>query len=140
MEHDSARRPTAAALFRSAWDTLIGVLGTQATAVLMRRAALARAHERGAEPDRGLVVVREDLVYTYLVPRSWESACPKALEEVRELLAGDLIPLLEELTGPVAVNLLLSGLPPDERRRISLRRGGRSPRWAGDSADSEEEP
>jgi hypothetical protein len=86
-----------AALFTLLWDTLAALLGTSATAALLRRAA------RGAEgrcPELAtLSIVREDLDYRYTVPAAIGAT------GLRELVK-ELRPLLFEMTGGVVIGHL----------------------------------
>src|SRR5689334_877824 len=92
-----------AALFALLWDGLADVIGTAATAALLRRAVKGAT---GRCPELvELVIVRENLEYRYAVPSAWNDrggATPVALRE----LAHELRPLLVELTGFVVVRHL----------------------------------
>jgi hypothetical protein len=93
----------AAALFALVWDALADLLGTAATATLVRRAA-RRATPRCLELAE-LTVVRNELDYEYEVPAVWQdqaAGTPFALVALVE----ELWPLLVELTGAVAVRHL----------------------------------
>lgn len=123
---------TPASLFERAWNALSGVLGRQTTAVVMRRATRSAAGERaaaeGAADEREAAegsagrpaVIREDLEYTYALPPSWQRDDASGREELRRLFAIHVLPLLEELLGPLGPRLLLDALPEGERRRVSL--------------------
>jgi len=89
-------------LFRALWNGLAELLGTAATAALVGRAA-RRALPRSQEL-RDLAIERVDGEFQYVVPRSFdrEEGPPAALRE----LAGELQPLLEEMTGGIAVRHL----------------------------------
>ncbi len=91
---------SAEALFRVLWDALVSLLGTTATATLLRRAV-----RRAAPRIPGLAEVRirqEGLEYTYALPASWrDPADAAALTALRHLVAEELEPLLRELTGGV---------------------------------------
>lgn len=140
MTRDS-EPPTAAALFRAIWDGLCGVLGTQTTAVIMRRAAASSRARRG-DPDARPApsVVRQDFEYTYALPRAWERQDPDALEDMRRLIARELRPILEELMGPIGLRLLGDALPGSERHRLLLRsEGGELPSAAQRRAGGEGE-
>jgi hypothetical protein len=95
--------PSVAALFTLIWDALADVLGTAATATLLRRAA-RRAAPRCAELTE-LAVVREKLEYRYTLPSAWADGAGGTPLALRELVA-ELRPLLVELTGPVVVRRL----------------------------------
>jgi hypothetical protein len=94
---------TSAALFDLLWETLSEVLGSGATAALLRRAG-KRAASR--EPELGeLAIYRECLDHKYTVPRAWQEDwedTPRALHE----LVRELRPLLVELTGTVMIRRL----------------------------------
>jgi hypothetical protein len=92
-----------AALFTLIWDALADVLGTAATATLLRRAA-GRAAPRCAELTE-LAIVREKLEYRYTLPSAWADGAGGTPLALRELVA-ELWPLLVELTGPVVVRRL----------------------------------
>ena len=98
---------TTAAVFQTIWNALASVLGTQATATLLRRAARGAAHGR---PDlqglKGFVIIREELEYKYVLPPSWRENHAESWSALRYLVEEQLVPLLTELTGPVGVRLL----------------------------------
>ncbi len=95
---------TAFALFDLLWGTLADVLGTAATAVLLRRAA-NRATSR--DPAlHGLLIQREAIGYTYVVPSAWQEHGKIVPEVALCELARELRPLLVELTGSVVVQRL----------------------------------
>jgi hypothetical protein len=97
----------AALVFASIWEGLADVLGTAATATLVRRAVKeARASSPGLD---GLQVTRDRFEYRYVLPQSWSADSVAAQKDLR-LVARRLTPLLTELTGPVVVNRL-RGLP-----------------------------
>jgi hypothetical protein len=101
---------SAAALFKLLWEGLADVLGTAATAVLVRRAA-RRAAARNPELAE-LAISREKLEYRFTLPRAWteraDAAAAIATADALALreLVGELRPLLVELTGPVVVRRL----------------------------------
>ena len=106
------KRPTAspagaelsvAALFTLLWEALADVLGTAATATLLRRAA-RRASPRYPELTE-LAISREKLEYRYTLPPAWAGRADGTPLALRELV-GELRPLLVELTGPVVVRRL----------------------------------
>ena len=92
-----------AALFTLLWDALADVLGTAATATLLRRAA-QRAAPRCPELNE-VVISREKLAYRYTLPPAWADGAEGTPLALRELVA-ELRPLLVELTGPVVVRRL----------------------------------
>ncbi len=92
-----------AALFTLLWEALADVLGTAATAMLLRRAA-RRAAPRCPELSE-LAILREKLEYRYTLPPAWAAGTDGTPLALRELVA-ELRPLLVELTGPVVVRRL----------------------------------
>jgi hypothetical protein len=94
---------SAAAVFELLWETLADILGTAATATLLRRAARAAA-QRFPELDE-LAVAKEGLEYRHKVPESWKDSVdgmrPAFCELVRQLR-----PLLIELTGSIVIRRL----------------------------------
>jgi hypothetical protein len=113
----AADEPCAARAFALVWTTLVGVLGTAATATMLRRAARAATRKRPDLEDlQGFEIVRERLEYRVVLPPSWNGGCDGCLEALGYLLREELCPLLEELTGPVVVSLL--------RRQPDLQRHG----------------
>lgn len=90
-------RGESAALFAILWDTLADVLGTSATAALLRRAARGAT---GRCPElAALGIVREELEYRYTVPAAVTTTA------LRELVV-ELRPLLVEMTGPIVIGHL----------------------------------
>lgn len=110
---------TAVALFEALWNALASVLGTPATATLLRRAVRGAASSR---PDlqglKGLAVFREELEYRYVLPRSWQQESTEALGALKYLVEEQLAPLLTELTGPIGIRLL-ERIPELERHGIA---------------------
>jgi hypothetical protein len=92
---------SAAALFAILWDVLAEMLGTAATAAIVRRAA-ARARAVSAELVE-LDIVRENLEYRYTLPRAWSQ---QADSIALRLLASEIGKLLLELTGTVVIRRL----------------------------------
>ena len=92
-----------AALFAILWEALADLLGTAATATLLRRAA-RRAAFRCPELSR-LLIVRERLEYSYSVDPAWSERQATVPLALRELLA-ELRPLLVEMTGQIVVRHL----------------------------------
>ncbi len=91
-----------AALFSLVWETLADLLGTAATAVLLRRAARRAV---GASPELAeLEISVRELEYRYTVPPAWTEGTetPSALQA----LVAELLPLLFELTGRIAIRRL----------------------------------
>jgi hypothetical protein len=99
------RSVAAADLFRQLWDEVVDLVGTAATAALLRR-ALKRASAKRPELA-GVVLRREGLEYAWALPAAWHD--PKrrdAVEHLRRLVRDDLHPLFRELTGLVIVRRL----------------------------------
>lgn len=94
--------PTTAALFGLLWDDLADVIGSSATATLLRRAA---KHGAGHRPElRELVIHRPAFEYEYILPDAWadDGRGHDALVE----LVRTLVPLLQELTGSIVIRRL----------------------------------
>lgn len=91
---------TAAALFQRLWDELVGLIGTPATAALMRR-GLKRAAARSPQVPMP-TVKRDGIEYAYVMPAGWDDPARwDAIEDLSHLVRQDLDPLFRELTGPV---------------------------------------
>lgn len=106
MESSNAGDPraTAGELFELLWDNLADLMGTGATATLLRRAA---KHAAARDPALGgLVIERDGLQYRYELPEAWRRARDDLALAGLRALACALRPLLLELTGPVVVNRL----------------------------------
>ena len=101
---DDMGQPTPGVLFELLWETMTDVLGTAATATLLRRAlkrAISRHHDLS-----GLVIERNGFGYEYRLPDAWlEARGGQTLHGLEELVK-DLQPLLEEMTGPVLARRL----------------------------------
>ena len=91
------------ALFTVLWDALADLLGTAATATLLKRAA-RRASARSPELSK-LAIERKDLGYRYTCPPAWSETLPSSLAALRDLV-GELRPLLIEMTGQLVVRHL----------------------------------
>ncbi len=87
---------TTAAVFDLLWESLADLLGTAATAVLLRRARKRAASRYLALHD--LVITREGLDYTYSVPRAWQEQEEGSADASLQELIVELRPLLIELT------------------------------------------
>lgn len=88
-------------ILTAVWESMAEVLGTAATATLVRRAAI-RATERVPELAK-LEINRTDLIRYYRVPDTWCTAAePSAYREL-DALFEDLRPLLIRLTGQILV-------------------------------------
>ena len=108
---------TAYDLFALTWITLADLLGTAATATVLRRAARRATIE--APELQELVIKREGLEYTYEVPESWRQAQHyQSLAALRALM-DDLGPLLVDLTGSVVVSRLEQLVPLREQGVLS---------------------
>jgi hypothetical protein len=91
------------ALFTILWDALADLLGTAATATLLKRAA-RRAVARSPELIE-LAIRRDGLGYSYTCPSSWSGNSSGTPPALRELIA-ELRPLLIEMTGQIVVQHL----------------------------------
>jgi hypothetical protein len=99
------RGATAAELFRLLWDEVADLIGTAATAALLRR-ALKRASAKQPELA-ALVLKREGLEYEWVLPGAWHDLDGRdAVRHLRRLVREDLDPLFRELTGPVIARRL----------------------------------
>lgn len=92
-----------AGLFGLLWESLADVLGTAATATLLRRAAQRAALRRPELAE--LAIARSHLEYRYTLPPAWEGHEDGAIVALRDLV-GELRPLLVEMTGQVVVRHL----------------------------------
>jgi hypothetical protein len=95
---------SAAELFDVLWETLADVLGTAATATLVRR-AIHKAAARIAWPEP-VVVTRSGPEYTYRLPGAWKQPGNDESVDGFRVLAAELRVLLVELTGPVVITRL----------------------------------
>ena len=105
--------PTAEALFALLWNGLVDVLGSSATATLVRRAA-----KHGARKDQRLqqlVIQRPTFEYEYIVPQEWKVDAQG--RDALLVLVRALCPLLEELTGGIVIHRL-SAIPELVRARL----------------------
>ena len=108
---------SAAEVFDVLWESLADVLGTAATATLLRRAIKRAASQTSwSEP---VTVARNGLDYEYRLPETWkQSGNGEAIGALRAV-AAELRVLLVELTGPVVVRRL-SRLAPLLKLRIDF--------------------
>lgn len=111
---------TAASLFEGVWEAMADVLGTAATATLMRR-AIKRAMPRAPVLD-ALMVRRVGFEYSYTLPERWRRSDPDPVSALR-ILAQELTPLLVELTGPVVIRRL-NAHPELKRCKLSFQERG----------------
>ncbi|NTX17070.1 hypothetical protein HUA74_23290 [Myxococcus sp. CA051A] len=104
----------AAVLFEVLWSALADLLGTPATATLIRRSL---KHAARTVPElQGISVSRERFEYHLFLPPEWKAGTAGTLDGLREV-ARELQPLLRELTGPVVLRRL-RGIPEIERCRL----------------------
>jgi hypothetical protein len=101
-------------LFELIWVALVDLLGSAATATLIRR-SLKRAAERVPGLD-GISISRERFEYRYVLPPGWKDNAAGGLDGLREV-ARELQPLLLELTGSVVLHRL-RGIPELEQCRV----------------------
>jgi hypothetical protein len=95
---------SAAELFELLWESLADVLGTAATATLLRRAIKqAASHTSWSEP---VIVARNGPDYEYRLPDTWKQPANEEAFGALRLVAAELRVLLVELTGPVVVRRL----------------------------------
>jgi len=93
-----------AELFDLLWESLADVLGTAATATLLRRAIKrAASHTSWSEP---VIVARNGLDYEYRLPETWKQPGNEEALGALRVVAAELRVLLVELTGPVVVRRL----------------------------------
>jgi hypothetical protein len=92
-------------LFAIVWDTIADVIGTAATATLVRRSA-KRMIERNQHLEC-VAVNRDGIDFQYTVPERWRSSRGEGLSALRAL-ALELSPLLVQLTGPVLIRRLVA--------------------------------
>jgi hypothetical protein len=105
------------ALFELMWTALVDLLGSAATATLLRRSVKRAASQVPELAD--LTIKREGLEYCYVLPPAWkERANGTALSGLHEV-ARELEPLLVELTGLVVIQRL-RGIPELKRCRVFL--------------------
>ena len=96
-------RVAPAHVFAGLWDALADILGTAATATLLRRALVRAAGQPGLND---ITIAREDLTYTYHLPTSWADPQSAASHAALGALAVQLRTLLVELTGDVVLGRL----------------------------------
>jgi len=108
MEH-SGGDPTAAALFGLLWETMAEVLGTTATAVLVRRAARrATAHWPVLQQ---LVIHQDGLAYQFRVPETWQEGSNSEEMAALRALGQEVCHLLHVMTGAVVIRRLARVMP-----------------------------
>jgi hypothetical protein len=90
-------------IFVVLWAVLVDILGSPATAALLRRSAKRRL---GDFPELGeLAIKRQGFEYAYAVPEDWKHANERSNAALQALVK-DLSALLLELTGPVVLHRL----------------------------------
>jgi hypothetical protein len=90
----------AADLFGLLWTTLSELVGSAATATLLRR-SVKGVTSRRIELE-GFLIRRVGLEYRYVLPPGWTDFSEATLETLRAVIA-ELCPILTEMTGPVAL-------------------------------------
>jgi hypothetical protein len=108
---------SAAELFDLLWEFLADVLGTAATAILVRR-AMKQATSRTSWPEP-VIVARDGLDYKYGLPETWKQPGNEEALGALRVLAAELRVLLAELTGPVVLRRL-GRLAPFRERGIDF--------------------
>ena len=98
---DGARR-SGTVIFALLWATLVDLLGSSAAAAVLGRAA--RRAARGVPGLTGFTIVRVDREYSYLLPSGFGRGGEQ--DPQLEALLLELRPLLQELTGNVALRRL----------------------------------
>jgi len=93
---------TAGQLLDLLWTTLSDLLGSAATATLLRRSKKALPADRELA---GLQINRSGLEYTYVIPPEWRVESEESLAALRELV-NVLSPILRELTGSAVIRYL----------------------------------
>jgi hypothetical protein len=94
---------SAAESFHLLWESLADVLGTAASATLLRRAIKRAASQTSSEP---VLVTKNGLDYLYRLPETWKQPGNEEAIDALRLVAAELRVLLVELTGPVVVRRL----------------------------------
>jgi hypothetical protein len=113
VSHPDQDATSAAELFDLLWENLADVLGTAATATLLRRAIKAAASNTSwSEPA---TVARKGLDYEYRLPETWHQPGNEEAVSALRVVAAELRVLLVELTGPVVVRRLARLAPLLER-------------------------
>lgn len=101
MSESDRDATSAAELFDLLWESVADVLGTAATATLVRR-ALKRVASRTSGSE-AVIVTRNGLEYDYHLPETWKQPGNEEAVGVLRVVAAELRVLLVELTGPVVV-------------------------------------
>jgi hypothetical protein len=108
---------SAAELFDLLWESLADVLGTAATAILVRR-AMKQAASLTSWPEP-VIVARDGLDYKYRLPEPWKQPGNEEALGALRVVAAELRVLLVELTGPVVLRRL-GRLAPFRERGIDF--------------------
>ena len=104
MSRSDQNATSAAELFDLLWGSLADMLGTAATATLLRRAIKQAASKTSwSEP---VVVMRNGLDYEYRLPETWKQPGNEKAVGTLRVVAAELRVLLVELTGLVVVRRL----------------------------------
>jgi len=104
VSHGDQDATSAAELFDLLWESLSDVLGTAASAILVRRAMKQAASRTSwSEP---VIVARDGLDYKYRLPETWRQPGNEEALDALRVLAVELRVLLVELTGPVVLRRL----------------------------------
>jgi hypothetical protein len=111
--HREPEAMPAARLFDLLWESLADVLGTAASATLLRR-AIKQAASR-ASWSEPISVTKNGLDYEYRLPETWTQAGSEEALGALRVVAAELRVLLVELTGPVVVRRLARLEPLRER-------------------------
>jgi hypothetical protein len=101
LSHRDSDAATASELFDLLWESLADVLGTAATATLLRRAIKAAASKTSW--SEAVTVTRNGLEYEYRLPETWKQAGNEEAVGALRLVVAELRVLLVELTGSVVV-------------------------------------
>ncbi len=117
MSRSDQGATSAAELFDLLWESLADVLGTAATATLVRR-AIKQATSQTSWSE-SVVVVRNGLDYEYRLPETWKQPGNEEALGALRVVAAELRVLLVELTGPVVVRRL-GRLAPFRERGIDF--------------------
>ena len=104
MSQSDQNATSAAELFDLLWESLADVLGTAATATLLRRAIKqAESQTSWSEP---VIVTRKGLEYEYRLPETWKQPGNEEAVGALRVVAAEVRVLLVDLTGPVVVRQL----------------------------------
>lgn len=107
---------TPSEIFNVLWGALVEILGSPATATLLRRST---RRQLGDFPELGkLAITRKGFEYVYAVPPDWKHANEQSNAALQALVQ-DLYSLLFELTGPVVLHRL-EALPQLAKYGLSL--------------------